>query len=779
MSSIIPLPNGGKIVKTNCFECHAKCGVLCEVDKDGKLIKVKGNPEDPRSQGRMCGKGLSAARILYDPHRLRYPLRRVGERGEGKWEQISWDEAMDWLVEKVKDITARHGAEAIAFGQGTGRGTNQWTARSGNAGGRVHHSLAPGNICLVPMMVQAFLQFGMFPTFDGCDFDNADCIVFWGANSVWTEPTYTSGQYGRSRDRGAKLIVIDPLFEHPLAAKADHFVGLRPGSDSYLAMAWINIIINEDLYDHEFTQKYTNAPVLIIEGPEVPLNQSMIQEGGKREVMLVWDKKSQSLVPVFMKDIDEDINYRGTVTTLDGKILPVKTVWLGLKERADAFPPEKAAEMCWVNPQVIYDSARTYAKAPAATINVFQGVEEQTNCKDTLQLINIIIAITGNLERKGGNLSMPFWNQMGELPGKEPPTQRQLRLTDERAKGQIYGVSNPTNVFQAMRTGKPYPVKGFITVQGNPLSWAENTSLVKESLKCLELLCVMDYYMSPTCEIADLVLPSTHWTERDYLADEVCSQWIFGQQKAVEPLYERKSDVWFWRTLGRRLNPEWWPWETDEELFNWQLEQTHAGITWEELKKEWIHKVPDMPSREYEKNGFRTATGRAELYSVVALIMGSSPFPEASEVKEGPYSTPELAEKYPLIGITGRRYPIYYHSAYRGIPHLREMVPEPQVTFSSKLAAKLGIKEGDDVWIESPTGRITMKARPSDGVHERVCVIPHGWWQACPELGLPGYPNGSANANTITGDRVYNDEYLTPGLRSTMCRIVKKKVEEM
>jgi anaerobic selenocysteine-containing dehydrogenase len=148
-------------------------------------------------------------------------------------------------------------------------------------------------------------------------------------------------------------------------------------------------------------------------------------------------------------------------------------------------------------------------------------------------------------------------------------------------------------------------------------------------------------------------------------------------------------------------------------------------------------------------------------------MMGSSPFPAANEVKEGPYSTPELAKEYPLIGVTGRRYPIFYHSAYRGIPHLRELVPEPQVTFSSKLAKELGIKEGEEVWIESPTGRITMKAKPSDG-----------WWQACPELGLPGYPNGSANANTITSDRVYNDEYLTPGLRSTMCRIVKKKVEE-
>lgn len=775
MDSVIPLPDGGKVVKTNCFECHAKCGVLCEVDADGTLVSVKGNPEDPRSEGRMCAKGLSATKILYDPERLRWPLRRKGERGAGDWERITWDEALDWLEERVKALTEEYGAETIAYGQGTGRGTNQWTGRAGNAGGRVHHSLSPGNICLVPMMVQAFLQYGMFPTFDGCDFDNADCIVFWGANSVWTEPTYTSGQVGRSRDRGAKLIVIDPFFEHPLAAKADHFVGLRPGSDPYLAMAFLNVIINEDLYDHEFTQKFSNAPMLLIEGANVPLNAALIEEGGNEQSMLVFDKTSGAFVDIHTPGVDEDLGYHGMVKLVDGTEAPVTTVWQVLRQRADEWTPERAAEKCWVDPETIRAAARTYATAPAATINVFQGIEEQTNCKDTLQLINIIIAICGNLEKKGGNLSMPFWNQMGPLTGADPETQKELRIVNDKASGSVYGISNPTAVFEAMRTGKPYPVRGYIMVQGNPLSWAENTALVKESLMSLDLLVCMDYYMSPTCEIADLVLPSTHWTERDYLADEVCSEWVFGQQKAVEPLYERKSDVWFWREFGRRLNPEWWPWETDEELFDWQLEQTHAGVTWEELKDKWIHHVPQMPSRQYRENGFPTPSGRAELYSVVELIMGADPLPQASEPKESVYATPEIAAEYPLTGITGRRYPVYYHSAYRGIPHLREIVPEPQVIFHRSIAEEQGIEYGEWVWIESPTGRITMKARPTDGLDPRVCVIPHGWWQGCEKLGLPGYPDGMSNANTLTSDRVYNDEFLTPGLRSTLCRIVKKK----
>lgn len=777
MSSVIPLPDGGKIVKTNCFECHAKCGVLCEVDKDGVLVGVKGNPEDPRSEGRLCGKGLSAPKILYDPDRLRYPLRRTGERGEGKWEQISWDEAIEWIAQKIEGISAEYGAEAIAYGQGTGRGTNQWTLRMGNAGGRAQHSLSPGNICLVPMMMEAFQQFGMFPTFDGCDFDNADCIVFWGANSVWTEATYTSGQLGRSRDRGAKLIVIDPLFEHPLAAKADVFLGVRPGADVYIALAWINVIMNEGLWDRHFTQKHTNAPMLITADTELPLSEAMTKEGGDAQAFLVWDKGSGGPAEIHGKDLDEDIEFVGVVKGADGNDIPVKTAWVALRERADKWSPERAEELSWVPAASIREAARLYATAPSATINVFQGIEEQTNCKDTLQLINCIIAMCGNLEKAGGNLSMPFWNQMMPLGGAEPETQMQLRVTDDRAPGTLYGISNPSSLFRAMRTGDPYPIKGYIMVQGNPLSWSENTALVKESLKCLDLLVCMDYYMSPTCELADIVLPSTHWTERDYLADEVCSEWVFGQQRAVDPLYDRRSDPWFWRTLGQRLNPEWWPWKTNEEMFNWQLEITHAGITWEELKEQWIHRVPMSPSREYEENGFGTPTGRAELYSTVNLIMGANPLPEATEPKESVYSTPDIAKEYPLTGITGRRYPIYYHSAYRGIPHLREIVPDPQVIFHTSVAEELGIEYGEWVWIESPTGRITMKARPSDGIDPRVCMIPHGWWQGCKALNKPGYPDGMSNANMLTGDRVYNDEFMTPGLRSTLCRIVKKEGE--
>ena len=155
--------------------------------------------------------------------------------------------------------------------------------------------------------------------------------------------------------------------------------------------------------------------------------------------------------------------YRGTVTGADGNPIPVKTVWIGLKEIADEWTPEAAAEKCWCPAEVIRESARTYATAPSACIEVFQGIEEQTNCRDSIQLINIIIAICGNLEKKGGNLSMPFWNQMFTLSGANPETHEEKRLKDERAAGTFNGSSNTAMCFEAMKTGKPYPIKAIYT----------------------------------------------------------------------------------------------------------------------------------------------------------------------------------------------------------------------------------------------------------------------------------------------------------------------------
>lgn len=174
-----------KIVRTNCFECHSKCGILAHV-KDGRLIKIEGNPDEPRSKGMICSKGFAATQMLYSPDRLNYPLRRTNpKKGQGEdpgWERISWDEAIDIIVDKILKIKEEYGPQSIVLGQGTGRGTNQWIQRLGNAIGH-NHWCTPAHVCLLPIMMTSMLTTGFFAMWDSPDHVNSKCYVNWGSNS--------------------------------------------------------------------------------------------------------------------------------------------------------------------------------------------------------------------------------------------------------------------------------------------------------------------------------------------------------------------------------------------------------------------------------------------------------------------------------------------------------------------------------------------------------------------------------------------------------------------
>jgi len=773
MPSIIPKPDGGKIVKTNCFECHSKCGVLAHVDSKGTLIKVEGNPEDPRGQGRLCTKGRAAITVLNHPDRINYPMKRVGKRGEGNWQRITWKEAMDTIVKKIQQYRKEVGPEAIVFGQGTGRGSNQWNQRLGNANG-VNHWCCPAHICLLPIMVTQMQTIGTFAVWDGSDFDNSKCIVQWGSNMSWSEATFAAGEMNRSRDRAAKMIVIDPCFEHPWAAKSDVFLGVRPGGDLAIAMAWINIIINENLYDAEFVKQWTTLPILINPENLAPIYEGELVDGGDPKQLMVWDALTNSPKPLNFKPIDPvlDVSQEFTIQGAKGKTIKAITAWSKLRERAEEMPPERAAKLSWVDTGKIIEACRMYATNKPASIAIMQGVEEHTNARFLIQAITTIIAITGNLDVKGGNVMHYFWNEMlgDHLAGPLTDYHWKHKLGDPK-EGKFYPNSHAKGVWNAILTGKPYQVKAFINVQGNPISWSENPNKVVKALNAIDFLVVMDYFLSPAAQLADIVLPSAHWLERDYIADEFCQEWVYAQQRAIDPLYERRSDITFMRELGQRINPEMWPWETDEKLFDYQLKP--LNITWKQLKEQWVYTAYPYEEKKYLKNGFETATKKAELYSTFFQGGGSDPLPYYIEPAESPYSRPEVAKEYPLVLTSGRRYPNFYHSAYRGIPYLRELQPHPQVMVNPETGKMLGFETGDDVWIESPRGKVKMKARLTNAVHPNVVMAPHGWWQGCKELGLPDYPNNIANINVLISDEDYDPDLGIPGMRSSLCKVYK------
>lgn len=779
MPSVIYHDDGSKIVKTNCFDCHSKCGVLCHVDAQGVLTKVEGNPEDPRSQGRMCPKGRAAVKVLYDEHRVNWPLRRVGERGSGQWQRITWDEALDEIETRCRAYIEEFGPRCIVFGQGTGRGCIPWIQRLNLTISHVNHWTSPAHACLNPQLLTQMITMGMFNCWDGADHDDSDCIVSWGANMVWSEGAFIAGEVNRSRDRAAKLIVIDPCFEHPLAAKADYFLGIRPGTDLALAMSWIRIVMEEGLYDADFARRWTTLPLLVRADNEMPITADQVIEGADPHGFVVWDEGANAIVPLpdFTKSdatgtpaLDFDPR---EITLLDGTKVLVTTAWEALRGRVADMTPERAAEICWLEAEDIIGACRMYATAPRSSIAMMQGIEEHTNVRYAIHAIDMLMGLTGNIDVRGGNVWHQFWNDMQDPSLTTAPTEYhgQNKLGDQ---GAFYMNSTGKGVWDSILTGKPYQVKAFIGIQGNPVSWCENPDRTVEALKAVDFLVINDYYLSPAAQLADIVLPAAHWTERDFLADEFCQEWFYAQQKAVEPLYERKSDIELCRLIGRRLAPDQWP-DHVYDLFDLALKK--YGITYEQLKEEWVMQLYPYREKKYEQEGFRTPTGKAEFYSTVFLHDGRrDPLLRWEPPKEA-YETAgdDVVAEFPLILCTGRRYVNFYHSAYRGVPLLRELAAEPHFMVNPRTAAERDIGEGDWCNIESPSGTrpIAMRAHLTEGVHPKVIIAPHGWWQGCPELGLPDYKNNSANINCLISDQKYDPDLATPGMRSSLCKITK------
>ena len=766
-----------EVVKTNCFECHSKCGLFSYI-KNGKLIKVEGNPETPTSQGLLCSKGLAATQMLYSPERLNYPMKRTNPKGAADpgWVRISWDEAFDTITNRVLEYREKYGPHSIVVGQGTGRGTNQWNNRLGNSIGH-NHWLCPAHVCLLPILLTSMLTTGFFSMWDSPDLVNSRCFVSWGSNAAWTSLGYSGAGIRallQKQARGeAKIIQVDPRYEAPLSSKANVWLPIRPGSDAAMAMSWIHVIINERLYQEDFIKKWTNGPFLVRDDNLALLTESDVVQGGAKDKFMVWDVQLRKPVPA---GTEGDPALFGTYTINGMSCRPAFQI---LAENAAKMPPEKAEEICWCPKERIYEAARMYAQnSPGSSMNAMQGVEEAANNHNTIHALIILMMLTGNLDVKGGQLWYLFWNWMlgPRLAGDPPPTQEKYRLGKEKGV-LLYPVGNPNAAWEAMITGKPYPIKAYITVQGNPLSWSENTKLTRKALESVEFFVAMDYFISPAAHLADIILPAAHWTERDYIADELCMRWEMAQVKSVEPMFERMSDITFFRTLGNRINPKMWPWKTDEELFDFQLE--NVNVTWEQLKRQYIVETAPEVYEKFKdpKFGIGTPTRRFEIYCSVFGQAGANPIPEYQEVPMSPFSRPDLLKDYPLVLSSGQRMPNYYHSGMRNIPWSRVTKLYPEFQINPETARKYGIRNKQWCWIETPNGKTKQRAYVSPGVDPRVILAEHGWWQGCKELKLESYDNDISNINCCVGSEDFGKVLGTPTMRGIQCKVYPAEEE--
>jgi anaerobic selenocysteine-containing dehydrogenase len=692
-----------QVIRSACSLCKSCCGVLLKVEGD-KVIGVEGDPENPINRGQLCAKGQASLEYLYSPERLKHPLRRAGQRGAGKWEKISWDEALDEVAKALTEAKEKYGAESVMVAKGMAKGVeDDLMMRFANSFGTPNVG-TPTCVCFVPTITAAVFTYGLRPGLTPLmDYDGSPaCILVWACNPQETDPP-EYWDINRALDKGAKLAVIDPL-RIELAKRANMWVQPRPGSDLALALAMINVIINEGLWDKNFVDNWTVG-------------------------------------------FDE------------------------LKAHVRDYSPEKVSEITWVDAEAIRQIARFYATNKPACIRWGNGLEHNINSFQTARAVWILVAITGNLCVPGGNV--PFASPKSLRRGSNEATLANKLEADVINKN----LSTKAGMLPVLRhllhrdfvnsiiEGKPYPIRVAFLESANPLIGYFDARKVYEALKKLDTIIVADMFMTPTAALADIVLPVATYLEYDGINTPPNLPVIQAQQKVAQA-GESWSDPKIFIELAKKMGLGNDFWESEEQYWDSLLES--INMTYEELKE--IGSTTCEPLYGDYEHAFNTPSKKVELYSKQLADWGFDPLPVYHELPETPYSDPELAKEYPLI-FTSRKLEQYRGSAGRHIPSLRAAHPEPVVYIHPETAGKLGIKDGDMVYIETKRGRITQKAELTADLDPRVVYIDYDWW--FPEADLSTlYDWDRANINILTSnDLPCNREFGTPTIRGILCKV--------
>ena len=403
------------------------------------------------------------------------------------------------------------------------------------------------------------------------------------------------------------------------------------------------------------------------------------------------------------------------------------------------------------------------------------AIEHTPKCIQTVRAVSMLPALTGNIDVPGGWVfGMHGLGRFPSLIENLTPEANARRLGADRFKllsgeGADLPAAHIPTLLQAMREGKPYPVKAFLIFGNNTLTTYASSARVHEALMQLDLIVCADLFMTPTAELADIVLPAAAWPELDELVGlpTIAANVVLAQQKAVQ-VGECRSDEEIFVELARRMKLSACT-EPVHEVLDGQLRAGKQAVTFDQLKERGFIKVP-FRYRKHEAEGFRTPTGKIELYSTRLEQLGYDPLPSYQEPPESPIATPELARQYPLVLTTGARIPFFFNSEHRQIARLRKAHPDPIAEIHPETAARFGIEKGDWMWIETRRGRMRQKAKLTTGIDPRVINVEHGWWY--PEQPGPDHGVWISNANLLTDNQPpYDPAMGTYQLRALLCRV--------
>jgi anaerobic selenocysteine-containing dehydrogenase len=354
-----------------------------------------------------------------------------------------------------------------------------------------------------------------------------------------------------------------------------------------------------------------------------------------------------------------------------------------------------------------------------------------------------------------------------------PKDQFAKRLGGERFRlASRFAIIQPKCVWDAILEEKPYPVKMLFFISSNPVITRANAKEVYRALEKVEFMAVADFFLTPTAELADIVLPAATWLEMDYVGDFWKRHGYILPRRKVIQVGECRSDHEMLNDLAHRIGQGQYWWDNFEKALDYILHP--MNITWNDFKKMNYIKG-EVKYYKYKESGFSTPTRKFELYSTVLEKMGYDPLPQHREPPESPVNTPALFKEYPYILITGARQPGFFHTENRQIGRLRDLHRDPIVEIHPDTALKEGIKEGDWVIIESRRGRVRQRAKLTLGRDPRIVAAQHAWW--FPEKKDTGHGWDESNINILTDNALEGCDPAmgASNIRTLLCRIYPEK----
>ncbi len=722
--------------RSMCYMCWQGCELEYTIE-DGVLVSAKGDPNG-MSGAFECERVRAIPEFHYHPDRLNYPLKRAGERGEGKWERISWDQALDEIAEKLMSIREEYGTEAVCLMGGTVHEPADYTQwRFANFWG-TPNIYCQGKNCGSAFILNEVAMYGWDSLGAAPVPGVTKTVVCWGANPVHSWVTKWN-KMDAAQKAGAKLIVIDPRYTET-ASHADLWLQIRPGSDGYLGWGLINVIINEDLYDHDFVESWC-------------LDFDKLKEVAQEYT----PEMVSELTDIPVRDIIEFAHLYA-----DG---PTCAIWPVAPGQSGGLASQPAAYTQQVLRAITGNVDREggnpltgpHAYIDYFNLNGYRHLMESTHLRDCVTADRFPLCSLKSFRRANESVQKAWY---GEGYGAS----------------QYFLYPSSKGLVDAMIDGEPYPIKAFFIQGGNPLLNVCNTKKWYEAMKeKLDLVVGMDWWMTPSLALCDYVLPAADFLERLHLmVFEGVTDSTMAYPQPMEALHERKDDYYLWSGLARRCGIAGeWP-ETYEGLADLYLGK--AGVTHKELStSEQYWRVPPAHFKNYEKYGFGTPSGKVELAPTIFAEAGLDPMPKAAEAPQGPISTPDMSKEYPFKLNSGYRIRPWFHSQHRQLKSLRWMRDYPIVEIHPEVARSYDIADGNMVYIETPLGRIRQKAKITDGIRpDTVAVEAYWYFPEMPEEDPYLFGVWDTNVNAIITDDYDTCDFAGDNAyKGLLCKIYK------